>query len=179
MVQAVSILLDQELLALGRAVGALRRRNLPIESIAVGPGDAPGLSRLTVILNTDEATAEMTMKRLHKLSGVRGAVTFPVDDGVTRELALIRVRATHEHYGELLDVCLLFKATVVDEGPDEVIVQVAGSGSFILAFIRALEGFGILEIARSGSVALQRAPGGTGDGEDANALGAGGPQGTP
>ncbi|MGH7537039.1 MAG: acetolactate synthase small subunit [Gemmatimonadales bacterium] len=154
---AVSVLLDQELLALNRTVGALRRRNLPIESIAVGPAGAPGLARLTIILNSDVATVDTTVKKLHKLSGVRAAVTFPVDAGVTRELALVKVRAQHERYAALLDVIELFNADVVDEGAAAVIVQVTGSGSFILAFIRAVEGFGILDVARSGSVALARA----------------------
>ncbi len=160
MAQAVSILLDQELLALERAVGELRRRNLPIESITVGPGEAPGTSCLTVILSTDEAGADMTAKKLNKLSGVREVKRFPpplpLDDGVARELALIKLAATEQHHSELLDVCELFKATVVDETPDAVIVQVAGTGSLVLAFIRALERFGILEVARSGSVALPR-----------------------
>jgi len=141
--QAVSILLDQELLALARAVGELRRRNLPVESIAVGPTEVPGVSCLTVILNTNEAAADMTAKRLNKLSGV---------------LALVKVRVTELQHAELLDVCELFKATVVDETPDAFIVQVTGTGSFILAFIRALERFGILEVARGGSVALPRVP---------------------
>jgi len=154
--QVVSILLDQELLALERAVGELRRRNLPIESITVGPGEAPGTSCLTVILSTDEAGADMTAKKLNKLSGVRDVKHFPLDDGVAREVALIKLGATEQHHAELLDVCELFKATVVDETPDAVIVQVAGTGSFVLAFIRALERFGILEVARSGSVALPR-----------------------
>jgi acetolactate synthase-1/3 small subunit len=154
--QAVSILLDEELLALTRAVGELRRRNLPVESLAVGPTDAPGVSRLTVILNTDEAVADMTAKRLHKLSGVRDVKRFPVDGAVARELALIKVRVTEQHHAKLLDVCELFKAAVVDEAPDAAIVQVTGTGSFILAFIGALEGFGILEVARSGSAALPR-----------------------
>jgi len=156
--QAVSILLDQELLALARAVGELRRRNLPVESIAVGPTEVPGVSCLTVILNTNEAAADMTAKRLNKLSGVREVKRFPLDDGIARELALIKVRVTELHHAELLDVCELFKATVVDETPDAFIVQVTGTGSFILAFIRALERFGILEVARGGSVALPRVP---------------------
>ncbi|HEX9282874.1 MAG TPA: acetolactate synthase small subunit [Gemmatimonadales bacterium] len=154
MAHALCLLLDEELVALNRAVGELRRRNLPITSIAVGPGDAPGQARLTVIVDTDEVTAEMTMRKLHKLSGVRSATRFAVDDGVTRELALVKVRVTHERYAELLDVCDRFKATVVDESADQATVQLAGTGSFVLASVRALEGFGILEMVRSGAVAL-------------------------
>jgi acetolactate synthase I/III small subunit len=171
---AVSVLLDQELVALNRAVGELRRRNLPIASIAVGPTDVPGVTRLTVVFDTDEATADMTVKKLHKLSGVRGVVRFLVDEGVARELALVKVRAPHQRYAELLDVCERFTATVVEETPKALVVQVAGTGSFILAFLRALEEFGILEVARSGSVTLPPLPPeATGDGGDGGGGGSG------
>jgi acetolactate synthase I/III small subunit len=148
------MLLDQELVALNRAVGELRRRNLPIASLAVGPTDLPGVTRLTVVFDTDEAAADMAVKKLHKLSGVRGVVRFRVDDGLARELALVKVRATYQRYAELLDVCERFTATVVKEIPNALVVQVAGTGSFVLDFLRALEEFGILEVARSGSVTL-------------------------
>jgi acetolactate synthase-1/3 small subunit len=157
MAYALSLCIDQELLSLNRAVGELRRRNLAIESLAVGPGDAPGETRLTVIVNTDDATAEMAMRKLDKLSGVRGAKRFRVEDGITHELALVKVRVTRERLAELLDLCARYKATVVAELPDEAIVELAGSGSSILAFVRALEiTFGIRELVRSGPVALAR-----------------------
>ena len=156
--QALSLLLDHGLLALNRAVGELRRRNLPIESLAVGPGDAPGQARLTVIVNTDEATAEMTMRKLHKLSGVRGVTRFSVADGVARELALVKVRLAPERHAALFDVCDTFKATVAAELPEQTIVQLAGTGACVLAFVRALEPFGILELTRSGAVALSCVP---------------------
>ncbi len=158
MAHALSLLLDHELVGLNRAVGELRRRNLPIESIAVGPGDVPGQTRLTVIVNSDEATAEMTLRKLHTVSGVRGGSRFPVDEGVAHELALVKVRVTRERYAELFDVCDRFKATIVDEVPEQAIVQLAGPGSLVLAFVRALESFGILALARSGAVALSRRP---------------------
>jgi acetolactate synthase-1/3 small subunit len=157
--QALALVLDRELLALNRAVGELRRRNVAITSVAVGPADAPGCLRLTLILDTDEATAELTMKKMHKVSGVRAATRFPVDEGVARELALVKVRVTPERYAEFLDVCDTFKATVVDEGHDQAIVQLAGPEALVLAFVRALEGFGILEMTRTGTVALPRAAG--------------------
>jgi acetolactate synthase I/III small subunit len=158
MAQVLSLLLDQELVALNRAVGELRRRNLPIESLAVGPGDAPGQARVTVIVTTDAATAELTMRKLHKLSGVRGVSRFPVEDGAARELALIKVQLPPERQAELRDVCSTFNATVVAELPQQAIVQLAGTGAGVRAFVRALERFGILEVTRSGAVALSCAP---------------------
>src|SRR3989454_255559 len=125
---------------------------------ARGPQPVLAQARLTVIVNTDDATAEMTMRKLHKLSGVQSATRFPVRDGVARELALVKVRVPPERHAELLDVCDTFKATVVAEPPEQAIVQLAGTGAFVLAFVRALERFGILEMTRSGAVALPCLP---------------------
>lgn len=152
----VAVLLDDELISINRAVGVLRRRNLPFESISVGPTDAPGLSRLTVMLRSDEATVDRMVRQLEKTSGVRQAVRFRGSDGIAREIALVKVRAPHERYAELLDTVALFRASVVDEASEEVIVEVAGSGAFVTALIRALEPFGVLEVARSGAIALVR-----------------------
>jgi acetolactate synthase I/III small subunit len=155
---ALSLAVDQELLALNRAVGELRRRNLPISSIAVAPGERPGEARVTVFVDADLATAETAVKKLHKLSGVRGASHFVVPEGRTRELALCRVRVTPARDAALHELCARFHATVVDERPDERTVELAGDASVVLVFVRALEPFGILELVRSGPIALARAP---------------------
>jgi acetolactate synthase-1/3 small subunit len=73
---------------------------------------------------------------------------------VTRELALVKVRVPSERYGELLDVIQLYHGSIIDDSPDAMIVEVSGSEAFILSCIRALERFGVVEIARSGTVAL-------------------------
>jgi acetolactate synthase-1/3 small subunit len=152
--QAVSVLLDDHLVALNRAVGLIRRRNLPIRSLAVGPTTIPGLSRLTIMMQSDGATAERAVQHLQKMIGVRGAVAFPIRDGVTRELALVKVRAPHERYAELLDVVQLYNAVVVDDAADALIVELSGTEAFVLSCIRALERFEVVEVARSGTVAL-------------------------
>ncbi|HET7599437.1 MAG TPA: acetolactate synthase small subunit [Gemmatimonadales bacterium] len=157
--QTISVLLDAELVVLNRAVGILRRRNLSVKSIAVGPSATPGIARLTIMLHSDDATADRMARQLHKVVGVHEAAAFPARDGVSRELALIKVRADHERYAELLDVALLYKAAIVDEAPDTVILEVSGSEAFVLSFMRALERFEVLEVARTGAVTLERAPG--------------------
>jgi acetolactate synthase I/III small subunit len=153
--RAVTVLLEDHLITFTRAVGLLRRRNLPVRSIAVGPTVTPGVSRLTVMIQSDEATAERAVQQLQKVVGVRNAAAFPARDGVTRELALVKVRASGERYGELLDVVQLYHASVVDDHPDAIIVELTGSEAFVLSCIRALERFEILEVARSGAVALE------------------------
>jgi acetolactate synthase I/III small subunit len=153
--RAVTVLLEDRLITFTRAVGLLRRRNLPVRSLAVGPTVTPGVSRLTIMIQSDEATAERAVQQLHKVVGVRAAAAFPARDGVSRELALVKVRATGERYGELLDVVQLYHASVVDDSPEAIIVELTGSEAFVLSCIRALERFEVLEVARSGAVALE------------------------
>ena len=152
--QAVAVLLEDRLITFNRAVGLLRRRNLPVRSIAVGPTGTPGVSRLTIMIHSDEATADRAVKHLQKLIGVREAVAFPARDGVARELALVKVRAPAERYGELLDVVQLYRAAIVDDSPDALIVELTGSESFVLSGLRALERFEVVEVARTGTIAL-------------------------
>jgi acetolactate synthase-1/3 small subunit len=152
--QAVSVLLEDQLVTLNRAVGLIRRRNFPVRSLAVGPSGTPGLARLTIMIHSDSETADRAAQHLQKIVGVRDAVAFPARDGVVRELALVKVRAGRERYGELLDVVQLYDASVVDDSPDAMIVELSGSEAFVLSCIRALERFGVVEVARSGTIAL-------------------------
>jgi acetolactate synthase I/III small subunit len=153
--RAVAVLLEDRLITFTRAVGLLRRRNLPVRSIAVGPTAVPGLSRLTIMMQSDETTADRAAQHLQKLIGVREAVAFPARDGVARELALVKVRAAADRYGELLDVIQLYHAAVIDDSPEAMIVELTGSEAFVLSCLRALERFEILEVARTGAVALE------------------------
>jgi acetolactate synthase I/III small subunit len=156
--QALSVVLEDGLVTLTRALGVLRRRNFPIKSIAVGPGGSSGLARLTIMMQTDPATANRAARQLEKVVGVHGAAAFPAREGVARELALVTVRAGQDRYAELLDLALLYKATIVDESAEAAVLEVSGSEAFVVSFLRAIESFEILEVARSGTVALGRAP---------------------
>ena len=152
--QAVSVLLEDRLITLNRAVGLIRRRNMPIRSLAIGPTGTPGLSRLTIMMQSDIATAERAVQHLQKMIGVRGAIAFPTLDGVTRELALVKVRAPHHRYAELLDVVQLYNGVVLDDSNDGLIVELRGSEAFVLSCLRALDPFTVVEVARSGTIAL-------------------------
>jgi acetolactate synthase I/III small subunit len=152
---AVTVLLDDRIITLTRAVGLIRRRNFPVHSLSVGPTDTPGLSRLTIMLQSDQATAERAAQHLQKIVGVREASAIPPGDAVAREIALVKLRPSVQQYGELLDVVQLYHATVVDEAADATIVELTGSEAFVLSCLRALERFEIVEVARSGAVALE------------------------
>jgi acetolactate synthase I/III small subunit len=152
--QAVSVLLEDRLITLNRAVGLIRRRNLPVRSLAIGPTATPGLSRLTIMMQSDNATAERAVQHLQKMIGVRAAIAFPTLEGVARELALVKVRAPHHRYAELLDVVQLYNGAVLDDSTDGLIVELCGSEAFVLSCLRALERFEVVEVARSGTIAL-------------------------
>ena len=106
------------------------------------------------MMHSDSATAERAVQHLQKMIGVRGAIAIPSQDGVARELALIKVRAPHDRYAELLDVVQLYNAVVIDDATDGLIVQLSGTEAFVLSGIRALERFDVIEVARSGTIAL-------------------------
>ena len=156
---AISVLLDDDLLTFNRVIGVVRRRNVPIASIAAGATQVPGVSRLTFIMQADEASANRLVQQLRKSFGVREAVMFPAEDAVTREIALIKVRAFPADRADLLAVVTQFEAAVVDEGAGVCIVEIAGAATRTESCIRALDRFGILEIARSGAVAMLGAAG--------------------
>jgi acetolactate synthase-1/3 small subunit len=106
------------------------------------------------MMQSDPATADRAAQHLQKVVGVHAAVAFPAQEGVARELALVKVRSSPSRYGELLDVIQLYHASLVDDSPDAMIVELSGTEAFILSCIRALERFGVVEVARSGTVAL-------------------------
>jgi acetolactate synthase-1/3 small subunit len=106
------------------------------------------------MINSDPATAERAVQQFQKVVGVRAVVSFPAEEGVARELALVKVRAPHDRYGELLDVVQLYQGAVVDDSEDTMIIELSGSEAFVLSCIRALERFGVVEVARSGTIAM-------------------------
>jgi acetolactate synthase-1/3 small subunit len=153
--QAVVVLLEDQLITLNRVVGLLRRRNVPLRSLSVGPTGAPGVSRLTIMIQSDETAAERAVQHLQKIVGVRDAAVIAPGDAVARELALVKLRPAAEQYAELLDVVQLYHATLVDESLDAVVLELTGSEAFVLSCVRALERFEIVEVARSGTVAME------------------------
>jgi len=152
---AVAVLLDDDLVTFNRVVGVVRRRNLPISDVSVGPSQMAGVSRLTFFTEADEAAAERLVRQLEKTFGVRAAAIYAADDAVVREVALVKVRALPAARADLLTVVSQSGGTLVVEHNGVCIVEVAGDATRTAACIKALERFGILEVARSGAVTLR------------------------
>jgi acetolactate synthase-1/3 small subunit len=154
---AVTALLTEDFLALNRVVGIVRRRNIEIASLTVGAAHQSGLVRVTLVARTDPGSADRMARQLRKMVGVIEVQLHPEETFIERELVLIRVRTSGARAGQILDTVERFNGRVADEGPDEILIEAAGDPPFVLSLIRALEPFGVLEVARSGSVAVGRA----------------------
>jgi acetolactate synthase-1/3 small subunit len=154
---ALTVELDAHLATLNAAVGLLRRRNLPTKDVTVGPAPAEGRMRLFAMIETDAGTAARITELFRKMIGVHDVRATAADATVQRELVLVRLRpAGGDAYAELLDVLGLYHASVVEESGDGIVAEVSGPASFVLSCLRALERFGVVDVARSGTLAVER-----------------------
>ena len=141
---------------LTRVAGLFRRRGFNISSLAVGNGEQKGLSRMTFVVDGDQYTVDQATRQLDKLIEVVKVANISEEEMVSRELALIKVKVTPETRGEILELVHPFRAEVVDVGAKSVVIEVTGSGDKIQALHSLLEPFGVLELMRTGRVAMVR-----------------------
>jgi len=159
MKHTLSVLVEDESGALSRISGLFARRGFNIESLAVGPAEHHGVSRLTMVVEGDDRTLEQMSKQLNKLVNVLGVIDLSTIPAVERELMLLKVAAPAENRSAIFDLVQVFRAKVVDVADDALTLEVVGDPGKLVALERLLERFGILEIARTGKVALERASG--------------------
>lgn len=152
----VSVLTQDVPGVLARIAGLFSRRGFNIESLAVGPTERAGVSRMTIVVSVDELPLEQVTKQLNKLINVLKIVELEADNSVVRELMLVKVRADNEVRSHVLEVTQLFRAKVVDVAPDAVTIEATGGREKLGALLRALEPFGIKELVQSGAVAVGR-----------------------
>ena len=152
----LSVLVEDQPGVLTRIAGLFSRRGFNIESLAVGPTEHEGISRMTIVVNVEQSPLEQVTKQLNKLVEVIKIVELDPTASVHRELVLVKVGATTETRGQILDTVQLFRAKVVDVAPDAVTVQITGNAGKIADFLRIVEPFGIRELVQSGMVAIGR-----------------------
>lgn len=142
---------------LNRIVSLFRRRNFNIESLTVGHSEVPGVSRLTMVVEADVA-AEQFVYQLDKLINVIDVTDLTETRSVIRELALIKVKADSKTRGEIMQLVEVFRAKIVDVSLNSLVIEVSGPEDRVQSLISLLETFGILEIVRTGRVAMSRGP---------------------
>lgn len=152
----LSLLVEDKPGLLTRVAGLFARRGFNIESLAVGPTEIKGLSRITVVIDVEALPLEQVTKQLNKLINVIKIVELEPSQTIQREHMLIKVRVDAATRSAVLEAASLFRAHVVDVAPDSVVIEVTGDTGKVHALLRVLEPFGIKEIAQSGLLAMGR-----------------------
>jgi len=147
---------DDEPGVLTRVASLFRRRGFNIHSLTVGPTERPGVSRMTVVVVTDEATARRAVEHLRKLVNVLEVQQLGERPMVVRDLVLLRVATAQEVRSEVLQLAQVFRAAVVDIADDSLVIECTGSLAKIDALVDSMRPYGILELGRTGAVAMLR-----------------------
>ena len=158
----LSVLVEDKPGVLARVAALFSRRGFNIESLAVGATEQKNMSRMTIVVSAEETPLEQITKQLNKLINVIKIIEQDDDNSVSRELALIKVRADAGTRSQVVEAANLFRANIIDVSPESLTVEATGNRGKIEALLRLLEPFGIREIAQSGMVSLSRGPRGIG-----------------
>lgn len=152
----LSVLVENKPGVLARIAGLFSRRGFNIESLAVGPTEHDEMSRMTIVVNVEDSPLEQVTKQLNKLVHVLKIVELQDDKAVERELVLVKVKADPSVRYQIIELAEMFRAKIVDVGPDALTIEATGSPAKVQAMLELLDPYGIRELARTGRVALAR-----------------------
>jgi acetolactate synthase-1/3 small subunit len=141
---------------LTRVSSLFRRRAFNIESLTVGHTEKPGVSRMTIAVDTDELGARRLEAHLYKLVNVLRVENITASPAVFRDLAMIKVAATAESRTHIMQLVDVFRARVVDVAPDSLIIEITGTEDKIDGLLEVLRPYGVMEMVRTGRVAMSR-----------------------
>ena len=155
----LAILVDNKPGVLTHVAGLISRRAFNIESINAGYTEEESVTRINIVVSVDsEWELEQVKHQLSKLIEVVKIVNLTEVDNITRELVLIKVRATAEARADLINIVNIFRAKIVDVSKENVVIELTGEESKINAICEVLSEYEIVEIARTGAIALSRGP---------------------
>ena len=141
---------------LNRMASLFRRRSFNIDSIAVGHSELPHFSRMTIVVNGAATMVEQVRKQLDKVIDVVKVSDITEDDMITRELALIKVKANSATRSEIMQIVDIFRVNIVDVAFDSVTIEATGDEEKINSLLNLLHSFSIKEITRTGCIAMTR-----------------------
>ena len=148
---------------LSRVIGLIRRRGYNIESLAVGHSETPGVSRLTIVVESEDV--EQVVKQLYRLIEVLKVSDVTDDPTVEREMTMIKVHAPPAARHEIISMCSVFGARIVDVGSNTMIIEMTGTPGKVENFIEVVRPYGIKEMMRTGRIAMVRGARGHNAGE--------------
>ncbi len=152
----LSILVENKFGVLARVTGLFSGRGFNIDSLNVAPTHEAHLSRITVVLKGDDSALDLAIKQVRKLVNVVEVTDFKEGQAVQRELVLVKVKAPAKTRSEVMQICEIFRTKIVNVDHNELIIELVGDSSKVSAFLDLLAPFGIVELARTGTLALKR-----------------------
>lgn len=152
----LSILVENKPGVLSRITGLFARRGFNIDTLAVGPTEDEAVSRITLTLDGALHQMDQVTKQLHKLVNVLKIRDLEPEETLARELALFKVAAEGPSRAEVIQICEIFRARIVDVGRRTVVAEITGTQEKIEAFERLIRPFGLVEMARTGEIAISR-----------------------
>lgn len=155
-VHTLSVLVQNRPGVLARIAGMFARRGFNITSLAVGETKDSAVSRMTIVVNLDDAPLEQVTKQLHKLINVLRIVELVEPEKLERELALIKISVPPQRRGEVHELAKIFEARVVDVDNGSMVLEVCGPPDEVARMEKQLETYGVVEMARTGRIALGR-----------------------
>lgn len=152
----ISILVENKFGVLARVTGLFSGRGFNIDSLNVAPTHEAALSRITVVLKGDDSALDLAIKQVRKLVNVVEVTDFKEGQAVQRELVLVKVKAPAKTRSEVMQICEIFRTKIVNVDHNELIIELVGDSAKVTAFLDLLAPFGIVELARTGTLALKR-----------------------
>ena len=156
MKHTLAVLVENKSSVLARVAGLFSRRGYNIESLAVGITDNPEISRMTIVVLGDDHILSQTIKQLNKLIEVIKVSNLEPNETIQRELAFFKVKVDKGNRSEVMQIVDVFRAKIVDVGAKSLVIEITGTNDKIIAIEKLLRNFGILEVVRTGTIAMNR-----------------------
>ena len=155
----IAVYVDNKFGVLTRVTSMFTRRGFNIDALTVGETECPEYSRITISLSGDGYAKEQLINQLRKLFNVKKVEVLEEEEAIKRELALVKIKNNKDTRGDVLSAVEVYRAKVIDYTLDEMCVEITGDPSKIDAFIKLMIPYGIIEMCRTGIVALERGSG--------------------
>jgi len=154
--QTFAVYVDNKPGVLNRVSSLIRRRAFNIESLTVGHTEVPGLSRMTIVVNTDERGGRLVEANLYKLFPVKRVDNITKTPQISRDLALIKVAAVGDARTQVMQLVEVYRARIVDVSPESLVIETTGAEDKIDSFVEVLRPYGVIEMVRTGRVSMTR-----------------------
>ena len=154
----IAVYVENKYGVLTRVTSMFTRRGFNIDTLTVGETEDPNYSRITISLSNEKTDREQLINQLKKLYNVRKVEVISSDVAIKRELMLIKVKNTPDTRAEIIDTASVFRAKIIDYSAEAMCLEITGDTNKIDAFIDNMKPFGIIEMCRTGIVALERGP---------------------